>query len=229
MPNAPAIHHWLGDVLDQRHRTAEAVAEYRKALTLDPFDASVHLALGFLLKREQRFPEALPELRLALRLDPRNADAHFALGEMLNVQRQYPPAVAEYSEAVRMSFYTVGAWISLPGALDQCGRYEEALRAGQEADHLLTEQEQANGETEPIVHDALADVYLHKKDWEASIAESNASLGYNGNDACAHENLAEAYIGQGRKAEARAEWERTIAMGDPRITPVARKLLAAHP
>lgn len=229
MPNAPAIHHWLGDVLDQRHRMAEAIAEYRKALALDPFDSTVHFALGFDLKHERRFPETLTELRLAMRLDPRNADAHYGLGELLYMQRQYRPAAAEYREAIRMSFYSLGAWIGLPAALDQCGLYDEAIRACRKADHLLTEQEQANGETEPVIHDAAADAYLHKKDWAGCITESNASLGYNPNDACAHENLAEAYIAQGRKGAAHAEWERAIALGDPVITPVARKLLAVHP
>lgn len=178
---------------------------------------------------ERRFPEALAELRLAMRLDPRNADAHDGLGELLAMQSRFRPAVAEYREAIRMSFYTLGAWIGLPAALDQCGQYDEAIRACREADRLLMEQEQANGETEPVIHDATADAYLHKKDWADSIAESNASLGYNPNDACAHENLAEAYIAQGRKGEARAEWARAISLGDPGITPVARKLLAAHP
>lgn len=229
MPNAPAIHRWLGDVLDQRNRTAEAIAEYRKAIALDPFDAAVHFALGFDLKHERHFPEALSELRLALRLDPRNADAHYGLGELLNMQHQYAPAAAEYEEAIRMTFYSIGAWISLPTTLDESGRYDESLRAGQEADHVLTEVHQANAETEPAIHDTMADDFLHKKDWTHSIAESNASLGYNSRDAVAHENLAEAYIGQGRKDAARAEWQQAIALGNPEITPVARKFLAANP
>ena len=74
----------------------------------------------------------------------------------------------------------------------------------------------------------MADAYLNKKQWVASLAETRTSLRYNPSDAVAHENLAEAYIGQGRKAEAQTEWKRTIALGDPQVTPVARKLLAAH-
>ena len=228
MPNAPAVHRWLADVLDQRHHAKDAVAEYRQAIALNPFDAATHLDLGFLFKREQRFPEALPELQLALRLDPHNAEAHYALGEILSRQHQPRLAAAEFSEAVRLEFYTINAWISLPSALDNSKQYDQAIAAGQEADHILTEQSQANSETEPFVHDAVADAYLNKKQWAASLAESKTSLSYNPNDAIAHENLAEAYIGQGRKGDAQTEWKRTIAMGDPQVTPVARKLLAAH-
>ncbi len=228
MPNAPSIHRWLGDVLDRRGRQTEAIAEYRKAAALDPFDSSTHFALGYDLKHEHQFPEALAELRLAMRLNPRNAKAHYGLGELLSMQHQYKPAAAEYREAIRMAYYSLGAWISLPNALDQCGQYDASLAAGGEADQILTEQAQTNTETELPIHNTMADDYLHKKDWDQSIAESNVSLGYNANDAWAHENLAEAYMGQGRKDDAHAEWGKVIALGDPVITPVARKLLAAH-
>lgn len=229
MPNAPSIHRWLGDVLDRRGRQTEAIAEYQRAAALDPFESSTRFALGYDLKHEHQFPEALSELRLAMRLNPRNADAHYGLGELLSMQHQYKPAAAEYREAIRMAYYSLGAWLSLPTALDQCGQYDASLAAGREADHILTEQARTDAETELPIHDTMSDDYLHKKDWERSIAESNVSLGYNANDACAHENLAEAYMGRGDKKEAQAEWAKTIALGDPVITPVARKLLAAYP
>jgi len=164
-----------------------------------------------------------------MRLNPRSAEAHYGLGELLAMEHQYKPAAAELREAIRMDYYALDARASFTGVLDESGEYDASLAAGRETDRLLTEQEEANSETEPPLHDTMSDDYLHKKDWDRSIAESNASLGYNANDACAHENLAEAYIGQGRKEEAHAEWAKTIALGDPSITPVARKLLAANP
>ena len=181
-----------------------------------------------LLKRRQQFAAARPELRLALRLDPRNAAAHYGLGEILVQQHQFKPAAAELEEAIRMSFYSLNAWVSLPSILDEIGQYDGCLQAGREADHVLTEQRDANSETEPFIHDAMADADLHKKAWAGSLAETHVSLTYNPNDAIAHENLAEAYSGQGKIDAARAEWKRTIALGNPEVTPVAQKLLAAH-
>ena len=228
MPNAPTIHRWLADVLDQRNRGTAAIQEYRTALALDPFNADTHFALGMLLKRRQQFAAAQPELRLALRLDPRNAEAHYGLGEILVQQHHYKPAAAELQEAIRMSFYSINAWVSLPSILDEIGQYDGCLQAGREADHVLTEQRDADSETEPFIHNAMADADLHKKAWVNSLAESHVSLSYSPNDAVAHENLAEAYSGQGKKDAARAEWKRTIALGNPEVTPVAQKLLAAH-
>ncbi len=229
MPNAPAIHRWLADVLDQRHRGTEAIAEYRAALALNPFAADTHFALGMLLKRRQQFAAARPELNLTLRLDPRNAEAHYGLGEILVQQHHYKPAAAEMQEAIRMSFYSINAWISLPSMLDEIGQYDGCLQAGREADHVVTEQRDANSETEPFIHNAMADADLHKKAWASSLAETHVSLSYSPNDPVAHENLAEAYSGQGKIDAARAEWKRTIALGNPEVTPVAQKLLAAHP
>jgi len=59
MPNAPTIHYGLGDVLDRRNRQTEAIAEYRKAAMLDPFDAEVHSSLGYDLKHTHQFSAAL--------------------------------------------------------------------------------------------------------------------------------------------------------------------------
>ena len=126
-----------------------------------------------------------------------------------------------------MYYYALEARIALVSALDEVGQYDEALAAGREANRLLAEQGQA--EAESPVHNTMADAYLHKKEWDHSIAESKAALEYNPNDAWAHENLAEAYIGKGEKTLAQAEWTKTIALGDPMLASVARKLLAAHP
>ena len=229
MPNAPAIHASLGDVWDQSHHSSKAVAEYQKAIALDPFEATVHYKLGFDLKHQNRFPEALSEIRLAMRLNPRSADAHYALGELYRMQHQYAPAAAEYSEAIRLAFYSIGAWIGLPAMLGECGRYDDVIRAGREADRVLLQVHMENAETAAPIHNSVADAFLHKKNWTASIAESNTSLGYNANDTWAHENLAEAYFGQGRKAAARAEWQRVAATGDPEQAPAARKFLAENP
>ena len=229
MPNAPAIPRWLGDVLDRRHKTVEAIAEYQRAIALDPFDSAAHLALGDDLKRKSQFPEALSELRLAMRLNPHNESAHMGLGELLSMQQQFKQAAVEYREAIRMSYYALDARIALVRALNESGQYDEAVTAGREADRLLTELGEANAETESQVHNIVADACLHKKEWNHSIAESNATLEYNPNDAWAHENLAEAYIGKGEKTLAQAEWTKTIALGNPTLAAVARKLLAAHP
>jgi Flp pilus assembly protein TadD len=56
-------------------RIAEAVAECREAIALDPDDGEAHGDLGALLMLQGRFPDALDELNRALELDPADFEA----------------------------------------------------------------------------------------------------------------------------------------------------------
>lgn len=230
LPNSPQLHYWLANTLSKRHKGREEIAELRQAIALDPFYTRAHFDLGYSLKHVGQFAEALTELRLAMRLDPRDPRAHYGLGDLLQMQHRPALAAAQYSEAARMFPYFTRAWGGLCFTLDQTGRYDDSLRAGQNALHASMVTHGNDTEVLPFVYDTLADDYLHKKAWADSLAETQRSLAINPGDPVAQENLAEAYWGQGRAAEARAQWKRVIAMGENAgVTDAARKLLAAHP
>lgn len=59
-----------GYVLAKEKRTAEAEAEYRRAVALSPGDAGFHVRFGHFLERAGRKDEARASYREALRLDP---------------------------------------------------------------------------------------------------------------------------------------------------------------
>lgn len=59
-----------GYVLAKEKRTAEAEAEYRRAVALRPEDAGFHVRFGHFLQRAGRKDEARASYREALRLDP---------------------------------------------------------------------------------------------------------------------------------------------------------------
>jgi len=64
------VHTVLAMVLESEYRFAEAEAEYRKALSLNPNEADSHYWFAFLLVDMGRLQEALQEYELAERLDP---------------------------------------------------------------------------------------------------------------------------------------------------------------
>jgi tetratricopeptide (TPR) repeat protein len=64
-------HYNLAVILTNEGKTDEANAEYRKAIDLDPKDASPHLKLELLLKKKGKTDDALAERRKAIDLDPR--------------------------------------------------------------------------------------------------------------------------------------------------------------
>src|SRR5215813_6733324 len=59
----------------------EAIASYRKALELEPNDASTHYHLGLALKYKGDARHAVEEFEASLRLRPKWGDAHYNLGE----------------------------------------------------------------------------------------------------------------------------------------------------
>ena len=74
---------------------AGGVAEFKKALTLDPHDATAHAwyaeSIGTIGGREQ---EAVTEANRAHQLDPRSAVIRFDLGRVHVLARQYDEAIA---------------------------------------------------------------------------------------------------------------------------------------
>jgi tetratricopeptide (TPR) repeat protein len=70
---------------------------------------------------------------------------------------------------------------------------------------------------------------LHKKEWNQSIEYSQAALALNKDDAVAHANLGEAYLGLGRLADARTQWQKLLTMNDERTKAEAQKYLDKYP
>lgn len=80
-----------------------AIAEYEKALALNPKNVHAHQRLGFLLYNAKLKPkEGLAHTAEALRLEPNDACAHYDLGLALVQQRQFGSAVQHLAKAVQL-------------------------------------------------------------------------------------------------------------------------------
>lgn len=68
-------------------KTAEAEAEFRRAIELNPDHARSHEGLGLLYARQARAAEALRHLRAAVRLDPTRTQAGQELARLAGGRR----------------------------------------------------------------------------------------------------------------------------------------------
>jgi tetratricopeptide (TPR) repeat protein len=59
----------LGNALSHQGRLDEAITEYRRAIRLNPANASAHRSLGTALHDQGKADEAVAELREAIRLN----------------------------------------------------------------------------------------------------------------------------------------------------------------
>ncbi len=113
--------------------------------TQDPKDAARFAAVeeAVELLREESAEEAIPMLRAALERDPANVYAHFYLGTALATQGKHGPALAAFTEAERRAPGYLGAVVSRGWCLYELGRFSEAVRAGQRALDLRSEDPDA--------------------------------------------------------------------------------------
>ena len=80
------------------------MAEYEKALAINPSCGPAHQRLGFLLYNFKHKPEAgLAHTTAALRVDPSNGFAHYDMGLALRDQGKLDPALVHLAQAVQLT------------------------------------------------------------------------------------------------------------------------------
>ena len=114
-----------------------AIAEWKKALELDPGNAKAHNNLGVHLLHKGRSDDAIAHFQQAVGLNPEYADAQSNLGIALSQQGRFEEAIPHFQKALEINPGQAGAHANLGNALYLRGRIPEALaqwREGLRAD-----------------------------------------------------------------------------------------------
>src|SRR5688572_15347330 len=124
-PTAPQPHYLLGLVGKTQNRTEEAIASFRKVLSIDPNDVGANINLGQLLAQQRKYPEAIAVLRTAVAAEPYNATALYNLGTSLmrGGQREEGQKVIAQFQELRQR----GTGTTLGTNYLEQGRYAEAI------------------------------------------------------------------------------------------------------
>jgi len=100
-PEEIAEHSSRATAAAKEHNFAEAEAEWRKVLSLDPHSAQALNNLGMVFYLEHKYPEAEATLNKALRIDPSLVSSRVLLGATLGKEGKSKAAVAELERALR--------------------------------------------------------------------------------------------------------------------------------
>jgi tetratricopeptide (TPR) repeat protein len=122
----PWAHILVGNILRDEHDTDEAIAEYRKAIELDPRLAMPHYNLGIAFGDQSKTEEEIAEYRKAIELDPRFAAPHSNLGVALSDQHNNEEAIAEYRKAIELDPRFAAPHYNLAIILRAQGKIDEA-------------------------------------------------------------------------------------------------------
>jgi tetratricopeptide (TPR) repeat protein len=180
----------------QGKRYADAEAEFREAVRLDPENADLHVNLGATLGNEGDWDGEIAEEREALRVDPNNESAHVDLGAALGAQRDWNDEIAQEREALRLNPNNDMAHNNLGAALGGKGDWDGEIAHEREALRLNPNNE--------FAHVNLGRALGAKGDWDGAIAQEREALRLNPNNANAHDFIGAALGNKG-------DWDGDIA------------------
>ncbi|MBI3450431.1 MAG: tetratricopeptide repeat protein [Acidobacteria bacterium] len=122
--------HWAhancGTVYQNLSRLADAEAEFRRAIEIDPGDAGTYVLLGNVHEAQGRLPEAIGANSEAARRNPRDADALNNLGRLLAATGRPVEAAAALSSALALRPDSAAIAYNLAIALLGAGRLDAA-------------------------------------------------------------------------------------------------------
>ena len=129
-PNNAWMHHWMGYVKNFTNRAAQAIAEFERAVALDPNFAIAHAHIGLAELHLGRAERTEGHVLEALRLSPRDTGAfawqHFAGVAKLGLGAD-EKAVVWYRRSIESNGNFSLSHLYLAAALAHLGRSEEAL------------------------------------------------------------------------------------------------------
>jgi len=127
-PGYATAHHWYAWHLSLLGRYDEAIAEMRKAETLDPLSLIINADLAELLVIAHSYDESIRQSRKTIEMDPNFALAHNQLAQAYLQKHMYDEAVAELQEAVKLSGDSPTCIANLARAYVASGKRNEAVK-----------------------------------------------------------------------------------------------------
>ena len=117
------------------HNPSAAVADFDRALALEPRHFIALCNRGLALVELQRFEESLASYRAALELDPNDGIVHSNMGIALAQLEQYSEAVKSFDRALALR-PDHATWHNRASSLRQLGRFDESLHSLERAYEL---------------------------------------------------------------------------------------------
>ncbi|HEV3120832.1 MAG TPA: tetratricopeptide repeat protein [Isosphaeraceae bacterium] len=203
-PSDAAAHYNRGAALANQGKHAEASAEFRAAIRLNPEFVDAHIGLANVLDEQGKAQEAIAEYREAIRLKPNEALAHFNFAVALGRQGKTEEAIALYRTAIHLRPQHPRSHSGLGEMLIRQGKFDEAIAEIKQAIQLKSDL--------PESHIGLGSALQAQGKLEEAIAAYREAVRLKPNLADAHVGLAIALDDQGKADDAIAELREAVRL-----------------
>ncbi len=115
------IRDYIGKLELANARYPQALAEYREAIRLSPYEESYRFDLAQALLGHEQFPEAVEVLEDARKVFDKSGQIELALGVAYYGQRRFPEAVGAFLRTIELAPDVVQPYVFLGRMIDQAG------------------------------------------------------------------------------------------------------------
>ncbi len=116
-----------GIIYMNNNKTAESLADYNKAISLEPDFSKGYSNRAIVYTNENKFDLAIQDYEKAIKLDPKNAIAFNNRGILYKKNNLFKEATENFNEAIKLKPTYVDAFHNRGVSLYNLGRYDEAL------------------------------------------------------------------------------------------------------
>ncbi|WGV27867.1 serine protease [Halotia branconii] len=182
----------------------QAIANYEKAIQLNPKYANAYYNLGIALFDQKKLDEAVAAYQKAIQLNPKDAIAYNNLGNALSDQKKLDEAVAAYQKAIQLNPKYAIAYYNLGIALFDQKKLDEAVAAYQKAIQLNPKDADA--------YVGLGNALFDQKKLDQAVAAYQKAIQLNPKGDYAYNNLGNALGEQGKLEQAIANYQKAIQL-----------------
>ena len=197
-------HNQLGLVLAEGGQFDKAVAQYQKALEINPDYAETHNNLGVAMASRGQINSAIARYQMALKISPDYVEAHNNLGVALAGRGEVDSAIAQYEQALKVKPDYARAHNNLGNALTGRGNADSAIAHYRMALEIKPDYAEA--------HNNLGNALARRSEVDSAIAHYRMALEIKPDYVAAHNSLGKALSEQGRIDEATAHFQRAAQL-----------------
>jgi len=197
----------LGTVYQNQGLLDKAIAEYKKAIEINPDSMLAHSNLAFIYEGQAKFAEAINELKEVARIRPELPQVHVGIGLLYDKQGMSDDAIASLKKAIQLEPKSPLAMINLGLIYRKKGNIDEAIEQFKNVIKI-----QPNS---AAIHGALGDLYREKGDLTSAESELKQALKIDpsmGSEPNFIITLALVYYEKGMYAEAEKEIKKAISI-----------------
>ncbi len=126
-PDVAAVHRIAGTLKENDGAYEQAVAEYQRAIEIEPGNSDAYRHLGNAYKSNGQMDLAFTAYRRAVELEPRFFKTYQALGAFYMARANYIDAASQFQKAVALAPDEPDAHYALGTAYEVLGRFPEAV------------------------------------------------------------------------------------------------------